>query len=131
MSDDDALVVIASYLRPEQAGMLRGVLESAGIVAVVRDEMLSSIHPFLEPAIGGAKLAVRAADERRAREIIEAAGVLPGSPEEPVEIPEEEWSAPDRAQPRASTGATSWRRPAVVGLLLLAILLVLRCVGGA
>ena len=85
--DPDSLVVISSHLRPEEAGMLRGLLESAGIAAVVRDEMLSGVNPFLQPAIGGVKLAVRAADAEHAQEIIWSAGVLPGpGPEEAVEI---------------------------------------------
>ena len=97
--DEDELVVIASHLRPEEAGMLRGLLDSAGILAVVRDEMLSSVNPFLQPIIGGAKLAVRAADEERAREIVGSSGVLPGpGPYEVVEIPEEEWSRPAAAR---------------------------------
>lgn len=50
LADNDALVVIATHLRPEEAGMLRGLLESAGIVAVLRDDMLSSLNPFLQPA---------------------------------------------------------------------------------
>jgi hypothetical protein len=131
MPDDDASVVIATHLRPHEAGMLRGVLESAGIIAVVRDDMLSSVNPLLDPVIGGAKLAVRAADEQRAREIIEAAGVLPGTPKEPVEIPEEEWSRPDGEQPEAPSGPTAWRRLGVVGTtILLALYLLLRCVAG-
>lgn len=93
--------------------------------------MLSAVHPFLQPVIGGAKLAVRAADEQRAREIIQAAGVLPGSPEEPVEIPEEEWSRPGGEQPEAPSGPTAWRRVGVVGTtLLLALFVFLRCFAG-
>ena len=133
--DEDKLVVIASHLRPEEAGMLRGLLDSAGILAVVRDEMLSSVNPFLQPIIGGAKLAVRAADEERAREIVRSAGVLPGSPrDEPVEIPEEEWSRPADIEPLVrSAGASAWRRLVVAGAFaLLVILVVWRCgMGGA
>ena len=35
MADDDTLVVIAAQLRPEEAGMLRGLLESEGIAAAL------------------------------------------------------------------------------------------------
>ncbi|SRR6266568_2678539 len=125
MSDGDSLVVIASYLRPEEAGMLRGLLESAGIVAVVRDDVLSGVNPFLQVAIGGVKLAVRAADAARALEIVRSAGVLPGmGPAEPVEIPEEEWSRP--AGPESTRDADSsapssrvWSRRLLIALLLL------------
>ena len=129
LADLDSLVVIASYLRPEEAGMLRGLLESAGIAAVVRDEMLSGMNPFLQLAIGGVKLAVRAADAERALEVIGAAGVLPGpGPEELVDIPEEEWSRP--AEPESPRGGQltsyrlTWRWRAIIfALLLLAVLL--------
>jgi len=130
MPDPDSLVVIASYLRPEEAGMLRGILESAGILAVVRDEVLSGVNPFLQSAIGGVKLAVRATDAIRAQEIIRSAGVLPGpGPAEPIEIPEEEWS---RVAEQGSPGATSapapprtgwWRGGLIVGLIVLGLLL--------
>lgn len=130
MADSDSLVVIASYLRPEEAGMLRGLLESAGLVAVVRDEVLSGVNPFLQSAIGGVKLAVRAADAIRAQEIIRSAGVLPGpGPEEPIEIPEDEWSRVAESESRRATGLPApsrpaWRRPVViVGLIFLALLL--------
>ncbi len=135
MADDDSLVVIASHLRPEEAGMLRGLLDSAGVTAVVRDEMLSSVNPFLQPAIGGAKLAVRAADEERAREIVRSAGVLPGAgPMEPVDIPEEEWSRPAEGDDnRREYAAPSWSRRLVMAAPFVAalIFILLRCVAGA
>jgi hypothetical protein len=136
MGDPDELIVIASHLRPEEAGMLRGLLESAGITAVVRDDMLSAVNPFLQPAIGGAKLAVRAVDEPCAREIVQSAGVLPGEAhDEPVDIPEEEWSRlPDRADPpSASAPRPTWpRRVAMAAPLVLVILAALwRCGAGA
>jgi hypothetical protein len=132
VSSGDRLVLIASHLRPEEAGMLRGLLDSAGIVAVVRDDVLSGVNPFLQPVIGGAKLAVRAEDEARAREIIQSAGVLPGAPgDEPVDIPEEEWSRPpQRELTRAgSAGAgTSPRRLLVTaGAVGLVAVLLWRC----
>jgi len=128
MRDADALVVISSYLRSEEAGMLRGLLESAGIVAVLRDEMVSAVNPFMQSAIGGVKLVVRAADAERAREIIRSAGVPPGlGPEEPVEIPEEEWS---RAEPESSRAVYSlappmpaWKRRVLLALLVLLALM--------
>jgi hypothetical protein len=97
---DETVEVIASYLRPEEAGMLRGLLESAGIPVTVRDGALSSLNPLLQNAIGGAKLAVRSRDAERAREIIAASGLVSGSePRVLYELPEEEWARPwsDRA----------------------------------
>jgi putative signal transducing protein len=130
MADDDTLVVIATHLRPEEAGMLRGLLESAGLTAVVRDDMLSSVNPFLQPIIGGAKLAVRAEDEELARKIVRSAGVLPGSPrDEPVEIPEEEWSRTPEPEVGHIPARTKWPRPVVFAApFLFAMILVLwRC----
>jgi hypothetical protein len=132
--DADALVVIATHLRPEEAGMLRGLLESAGIAAVVRDDVLSGVHPFLQPAIGGAKLAVPAGDAERAFEIVNAAGVLPGPPpDEPVEIPEQEWSAP--AAPavagaplgRAPSRSPRGRRAVIAASIVAALAALWRC----
>jgi len=133
MPDDDSLVVIASYLRTEEAGMLRGLLESAGIAAVIRDDALSGMNPFLQSAIGGVKLAVRAADAGRALEIVGSAGVLPGSgPQEAIDIPEDEWSrAPTPERSRAQSRAPSpfepsravWPRVILATLILLALLL--------
>jgi hypothetical protein len=129
MTDDDSLVVIASYLRTEEAGMLRGLLESSGIAAVIRDDVLSGINPFLQSAIGGVKLAVRAADAGRALEIIGSAGVLPGpGPQEPIDIPEDEWSrapAPHRPRDPASSepSRTAWPRRVILAMLILLALL--------
>jgi hypothetical protein len=107
MADEKMFVVIATHLRPDEAGMMRGLLESAGIQATVRDDMLSAVHPFLQPVIGGAKLVVHASDEERARELVQSFGGFSGAPKgAPVEIPEEEWSRSDEAQqPVARTGS--------------------------
>jgi Putative prokaryotic signal transducing protein len=134
--DPDTLVVIASHLRPEEAGMLSGLLESAGIVAVMRDEMVSSVNPFLAPAIEGVKVAVRAADAERAYDIVRSAGVFPGSrDEEPVEIPEEEWSRTPEEQPEGAPARSkpTWPRRVVMAapFLFALILVLLRCAVGA
>lgn len=104
MLADEALEIIASYLRPDEAGMLRGLLESEGIPATIRDEAFSSVNPHLRSAIGGAKLVVPARHATRAREIIASTGVIPG--EEPrvlYELPEEEWSRPWSERPARLT----------------------------
>lgn len=100
MAAADELVVIATHLRPEEAGLIRGLLASAGIDAVLRDEVLSGVNPFLQPAIGGVKLAVRAADAGRAWDILQSSGAMPGGePPDSGEIPEEEWSRPSGEEP--------------------------------
>jgi hypothetical protein len=53
---DEELVVVASHLRPEEAGMLRGLLESDGITAVVRDDLSWRGPPGCSPAPVPARL---------------------------------------------------------------------------
>jgi hypothetical protein len=134
MTAPDSLVVIATHLRPEEAGMLRGLLESAGIDAVLRDDMLSAVNPFLQPAIGGVKLAVRATDAERAQEIIKSAGALPGpGPDEPVDIPENEWAQAPTPELEAAPAPTrpTWQRRVVTAAVVFALALAFaRCVLG-
>ncbi len=107
--------------------MLRGLLESEGITATLRDEVLSGVNPFLQPIIGGVKVAVPASDAGRALEVARSVGMLAGpGPDEPVEIPEEQWSAaaPGTEAPQA-VAAPLWKRwPALlaVGAVLVALL---------
>jgi hypothetical protein len=90
---NDALVVVASNLRPEEARMLRELLESAGITATVYNAGLAGYIGPWDAASGVAKVAVLELDTERAVEIIRSCGIVPGpGPEEPVEIAEEEWS---------------------------------------
>jgi hypothetical protein len=132
----EEFVVIASHLRPEEAGMLRGLLDSAGIAAVTRDEMLSGVNPFLQPIIGGAKVAVAAVDAERARDLARSAGLLAGpGPDQPIEIPEEQWSAPSvrasRERLTIAVSAPPWGRwPAVLAVAVV-VLAFLRCAVGA
>jgi hypothetical protein len=127
--DPNSLTIVATHLRPEEAGMLRGLLESAGIVAVVQDENLSSVNPLVQPAIGGVKVAVRKADEAVARRIIRSAGAVPGfEPDEQVDIPESEWSRPREGGEQGPARAPWYRAPAVrLGIFAALVLVALRC----
>jgi hypothetical protein len=125
--------------------MLRGLLESAGVHAMVRDDMVSSVHPFLQPLIGGAKIAVAAGDQARAREILQAAGALPGPQGvPPAEIPEEEWSrpladpashdaghAPREGRRRDARERSLGRAAVVVPLAAVLLLSAMRCASGS
>ena len=71
--------------------MLRGLLESAQVEALVEDAALIGVNPLLGPAIGGAKVLVAEPDAERAKEIVAASGVFPGNAEPFGEIPEDEW----------------------------------------
>lgn len=109
----DGWTQVASLLRSEEAELLRGLLESAEIEALVDDAQLSALNPLLQSAVGGAKVLVPAADAARALAIVSESGLFAGTPGEAVEIPEEEWSAPPapdgtappEATPAASAGA--------------------------
>jgi hypothetical protein len=101
MAADDTLIIIASFLSSYEAGMVRGLLESAGIPADVIDTVARN---------GGATVVVRATDGERAREIVQSSGAFPGpGTEEPVEIPEEEWSRTSPPENGCETGAPSAR----------------------
>jgi len=99
MKNDD-LVVVASNLRPEEAGMLRELLESAGMTATVYNAGLAGYIGPWDAASGVAKVVVLQPDVERAQDIIRSSGIVPGpGPEEPVEIPEEEWSQKGDEEP--------------------------------
>lgn len=116
----DGYVPLATLLTPEEAGMAQGLLETAGIEALLEDQALSAVDPLVRLAIGGTKLLVRAEDAERARALLDETGVLrPASarPAEEVEIPEAEWSAPPPEPPPEETGAFDWSGPRVLFVL--------------
>jgi hypothetical protein len=82
------------------------------------------------------KLAVRAADVSRAKGVMNASGALPGhEPQEPVDIPEEEWSRLPVAEPDIPRirPKPMWPRTIIAGapLLFAAIIAaVVMCMGG-
>lgn len=119
----DGYVPLGTLLTPEEAGMAHGLLETAGIEALLEDQALSAVDPLVRLAIGGTKLLVRAEDADRARALLDETGVLsPASarPAEDVEIPEAEWSAPPPEPPPEETAAFRWPGPSV--LFALAVL---------
>jgi len=145
MQTDD-LLVVNSDLRPDEARMLRELLESSGIAATVYNAGLGSTEQW-DPVGGAAKVAVFQGDAQRAQEIIAASGIVPGpGPDERVEIPEEEWmgTAPrDRWELPAGEHDSTWharrRRLAmyviiagiVASWIVAAVAGLLRCGGGS
>jgi len=86
----EGYVEVSTLLRSEEAEMLRALLESAGIEAVVEGEGVASLAL---PRVG-ASILVREADAARAREIVSASGLFGGAPEGgAVDIDEAEWRA--------------------------------------
>jgi hypothetical protein len=88
----DGWVQVGAYLRPHEAELLRGVLESEGIPVEVEDVAISALNELLQSAVGGAKLLVPAGEAERAAGILAATGVPAPFDGEAGEIPEEEWS---------------------------------------
>ncbi len=117
----------AECLHPSEAGMLRELLESAGIAAIVEDAGAASL--FRVPSLlGGAQVLVPAAEAARAREIVASSGVFegPAGGGEGEEIPEAEWSAvPPAAEPAPppDRDALRSRRVAALGIVLGALFL--------
>jgi len=71
---EEGPLVVATFALPTEAEMARGLLESNGIQARLRDDGLVGVHPWLSNAVGGVKVVVPAQDAERAREILDDAG---------------------------------------------------------
>ncbi len=119
----DGYLPLSTLLTPEEAGMALGLLEGAGIEALLEDQALSAVDPLVRLAIGGTKLLVRAEDADRARALLDETGVLAPAGARlggDVEIPEAEWSAPPPEPPPEETAAVGWSGTRI--LLVLAAL---------
>lgn len=65
---------LRTYSTPEQAYIVRGMLDDAGIAAQVQDTGTNSVFPSLGGGTGGATLLVDEKDAPRAKELIAAHG---------------------------------------------------------
>ena len=70
---DDTLEIIKVFENAFEAELARGRLESEGIPSFLRDNHIVEANWMLSNAVGGVKLAVRANDVGRAREILDSA----------------------------------------------------------
>jgi hypothetical protein len=66
----DKLETVATFGRPEEAGMARGVLASCGIRSFVCEEMAQGMMWHLRPILGGVRLQVAAEDLDKARAVL-------------------------------------------------------------
>jgi len=66
------LFIIARYLIPIDAALMRGCLEAAGIPAVLADAHLVQADQLLAPALGGVRILVPAEYLQQAHEVMEA-----------------------------------------------------------
>jgi hypothetical protein len=68
------MAVVAAYSKPEEAHLIRSVLEGNGVTAYVRDEHIVALDWLYSNAIGGVKVEVADEDLARAREILHDVG---------------------------------------------------------
>lgn len=71
ISTSDDFVAIRHAQTPTEAHLLKGVLESAGLLAVVADAHLAQGNALWTQAIGGVRVLVRASDAEAARQILD------------------------------------------------------------
>lgn len=90
MRDEDPHVVIASYLDAPSAYVAKGLLESEGIDAVLRDEHLVTANWMLSNALGGIRLSVPMSKSENAKTILAqvSAGALELDEQDPVVCPQ-------------------------------------------
>lgn len=69
-ASSDDFVTIAQAQTPTEAHLLRGVLASAGLAAVVADAHLAQGNPMFTQALGGVRVRVRASDAEAARQAL-------------------------------------------------------------
>ena len=60
IESSEEMVTVATFLRPETAHLVRGLLESEGIECFMEDEVMTSLVPLIPDIMsGGVKLRVR------------------------------------------------------------------------
>lgn len=70
---EELFIVVATYPDATQAHVAKGLLESEGIDAVLRDEHLVTANWMLSNALGGVRLMVPQSCEARARRLLQQA----------------------------------------------------------
>jgi len=75
MEKEKFITVLTVTFAPEVA-IIRGRLESEGIICFVKDELTVQIQPFYSNAIGGVKLQVRESDLNQTLEILKETGYI-------------------------------------------------------
>ena len=68
----ETFVTIARYQYSSEAQIVKGRLESDGIQVFLKDNITIDTDPLVSNAIGGIKLKVRNADEKKAKEILKS-----------------------------------------------------------
>jgi hypothetical protein len=84
--DDDTLVTLQVFNLPIDAEMARSELEAYGVEALLLDNNVAILDPFITLVNGGIRLQIRQADVARAREIL--------APTTQLDLPAEEDETP-------------------------------------
>lgn len=80
--DEDKIVVYQTYIDPNQAHIIKGLLDSYGIRCFLSDENMVTLNAMYSSAIGGVKLNVFETDIDRISAILESEnGNLDATPE--------------------------------------------------
>jgi len=74
--ESEKFITVLTFTFPYESAIIRGRLESEGIVCFVKDELTAQVNPFYSNAIGGVKLQVRESDLDRTIEILKEAGYI-------------------------------------------------------
>jgi hypothetical protein len=93
---EPVFVTVATAPDLAAANVLRGALEGEEIECFIPDEQVAGAMWHLSGAIGGVRLQIRAADEARAREVLDSLGAAPGDLAESDDV-----SSSDRAAAKA------------------------------
>ena len=74
--NNEKIITIHTFNLASEAMIVRGRLESEGILCAIQNELISQIAPFYSDTFGGVKLQVKESDVAQAREILKEAGYI-------------------------------------------------------
>lgn len=97
-------VLLRTFLSAHEAEFAAAKLEADGIASRVEGGATAGVHPWLASAMGGVRLVVDAADEDRAREVLDA--LAPQDVEDPDDPRAKDTEAADAEARRALTAGT-------------------------
>jgi hypothetical protein len=74
--DNEKLITIFTFEFAHEAPIVKGKLESEGILCFLKDELTAQVVPFYSNAIGGVKLQVIESDAPQAIEVLKESGYI-------------------------------------------------------
>ncbi len=85
--ENEKFITVLTATYGSEVAVIRGRLESEGIICFVQDELTVQVNPFYSNAIGGVKLQVRESDLEQTIEILKEAGYIQDNDSEPYNDP--------------------------------------------